>query len=131
MNIYYFTFGIAHTFAKFVQPILAPTKLEAEKIMHRAFGSDWAFSYDDKPEGFQELRILKYLERTVITKEEENIIIKRLNEILSSTGKLRTERLKNLMFDIDCAFDKKNDTRAKEYYDRASDELLNSLRGVS
>lgn len=45
MESYYFTFGIGHPFAGYVQKVTASNSEEARKTMIEFYGSKWAFCY--------------------------------------------------------------------------------------
>lgn len=130
MNKYYFTFGLGHVLARFTQPILADSMAEAEKIMFEKHGSKWACGYEVKPKGLMELPLCLKVTREM-TEDQKKSYKDRFESVLSVTGKVRTERLKNLMFDLDCAFDLGNDKSAKDLYIKAGEELSESLKGVS
>lgn len=48
MELHYFTFGLGHTFANHVQPILAPNEQIAINKMFNTYGNKWAFHYTEE-----------------------------------------------------------------------------------
>src|SRR5690625_1355350 len=47
LELHYFTFGVGHTFAGHVQPILAANAEQAQKVMFHTYGDKWAFHYTE------------------------------------------------------------------------------------
>ena len=48
MPVYIFTFGINQKYKGNFQPIVANSFQEAEKLMFKHYGKDWAFGYTEK-----------------------------------------------------------------------------------
>lgn len=48
MNLYWFTFGLAHPLSKMVQGVLATSEEKAREVMHEFYGNKWAFCYKGK-----------------------------------------------------------------------------------
>lgn len=48
MQTYYHTFGIGHSHAHNVQPIIAENSTDALRAMFKKYGNRWAFQYTEK-----------------------------------------------------------------------------------
>lgn len=69
--------------------------------------------------------------KKLITVTEMQQLDARLQNVLQGINRITNERLRSLLFDIDCAFDIKNDPRARRFYRRVNDELFKNIEGVS
>src|SRR5690625_989376 len=47
LELHYFTFGLGHTFAGHVQPILDENYKQAQKVIMHTYGDKWAFHYTE------------------------------------------------------------------------------------
>lgn len=66
-----------------------------------------------------------------ITKGELQQLDERLTDITKGNSIFKIPRLKNMMFDIDHAFDVDNDTNAKDIYMRAGVALSDAYKEAS
>ena len=62
MNLYWFTFGLAHPLSKMVQGVRATNESRAREVMFEFYGNKFAFSYSGKDgeENEKELDLFGY-----------------------------------------------------------------------